>query len=155
VTYQGDVSWHKATVMRFDGTNWLNVGNVGFSVGEAGNPRLAFSPSGQPYVAYSDAANSSKATVMKYDSAFVGINEPQESRLSIFPNPATVRIMVEKLSSNKECNLVLVNLTGQELITRRLTEPKTVIDISTLPSGVYFVRLTNDKTVEVGKIIKQ
>jgi len=28
------------------------------------------------------------------------------------------------------------------------------IDISNLPSGVYFVRLTNDNTVAVGKIIK-
>jgi len=48
-----------------------------------------------------------------------------------------------------------MNVNGQQLITRHITEPKTVIDISSLPSGVYFVRLTGDKTVEVGKIIKE
>ena len=42
----------KATVMKFDGTNWVNVGNAGFSAGEADYISLAFSPSGQPYVAY-------------------------------------------------------------------------------------------------------
>jgi hypothetical protein len=46
-------------------------------------------------------------------------------------------------------------MEGQQLITRQLTEPKTQIDISNLPSGVYFVRVTNDKTVEVGKITKE
>ena len=46
-------------------------------------------------------------------------------------------------------------LSGQEIITRPITEPKTQIDINNLPSGVYFVRLTNDKTVEVGKFVKK
>ena len=48
-----------------------------------------------------------------------------------------------------------MNLTGQKLISQQVSELKTVIDISSLPSGVYFVRLTGDKTVEVGKIIKE
>jgi hypothetical protein len=48
-----------------------------------------------------------------------------------------------------------MNLNGQELISRLITEPKTIIDISTLPSGIYFVRVTGEKTVEVGKFIKQ
>jgi hypothetical protein len=40
-------------------------------------------------------------------------------------------------------------------MTRQITSPKTQIDISNLPNGVYFVRLTNDKTMEVGKFVKQ
>jgi hypothetical protein len=51
--------------------------------------------------------------------------------------------------------LIIVNVADQELITRQLSEPKTMIDISAMPSGVCFVRLINDKMVEVGKIIKQ
>ena len=53
--------------MKFDGTNWVNVGNAGFSAGEAGWSSLAFSSSGQPYVAYTDYGNSDKATVMTFD----------------------------------------------------------------------------------------
>jgi hypothetical protein len=47
--------------------DWVNVGNPHFSVGEALYTSLAISPSDQPYVAYSEVANSYKATVMKFD----------------------------------------------------------------------------------------
>jgi hypothetical protein len=47
-----------------------------------------------------------------------------------------------------------MNLNGQQLITRQITEPKTQLDISNLPSGVYFVRLMDDKTVRVVKFVK-
>ena len=41
------------------------VGNAAFSAGEAQYISLAFSPSdGHPYIAYSDDANSPKATVI-------------------------------------------------------------------------------------------
>ena len=43
--------------MKFDGTNWVNVGSAGFSAGESEYESLAFSPSGQPYVAYQDYLN--------------------------------------------------------------------------------------------------
>jgi len=35
---------------------WMNVGNAGFSSGEVFYTRLAFSPSGEPYVAFQDEA---------------------------------------------------------------------------------------------------
>jgi len=40
------------------------------------------------------------------------------------------------------------------IITRQITEPTTTIDIRALPSGVYVVRVTGERTVEVGKFIK-
>jgi hypothetical protein len=141
--------------MKFDGSSWVNVGSAGFSAGAAGNSSLAFSPSGQPNVAYSDGANSEKATVMKYDSVYVGINEQQEKKLLLYPNPATDEISVDISEKAYGSNLAIINIEGQQLITRQITEPKTQIDISTLPSGVYIVRLTGERTVTVGKIIKQ
>ena len=82
------------------------------------------------------------------------MREQQESRLSIYPNPATEKITVEISGTEKESTLTIVNIEGQELITRQITKPKTQIDISNLPSGIYFLRLTNDKTVEVVKFVK-
>src|ERR1035437_5849547 len=46
---------------------WKIVGNAGFSAGRADYTSLAFSPSGELYVAYTDWGNDFKATVMKYD----------------------------------------------------------------------------------------
>ena len=58
----------QAKVMKFDGSNWVYVGNGGFSPGTAAFTSLAFNPvDGQPYVAFMDLINSSKASVMKFD----------------------------------------------------------------------------------------
>ena len=155
VAFQDFGNSEKATVMKFDGTNWVYVGTAGFSVGAAGYTSLAFSPSGVPYVAYTEGANSGRATVMKYDSVSSGINDLQESRLSIYPNPATDKITIETSGETIGSSLTLLNIEGQQLITSQITQQKTQLDISSLPSGVYFVRLTNDRTVEVGKFIKK
>jgi len=155
LAYRDGGNSYNATVMRFDGINWENVGNSGFSAGPVGFTSLAFNTSGQLYVAYEDYANSNKATVMKYDSVFVGINQQQEINLSFYPNPATDKITLEISGETGESILVIVNIEGKEVIKQKITSRKTLVDISSLNSGVYFIRLTNDRTVEVGKIIKQ
>jgi hypothetical protein len=155
VAYQDWANLRKATVMQFNGDSWVVVGNAGFSAGDAESTNLTFSQSGQPYVSYSDGADSGRITVMKYDSVYFGINELQESMLSVYPNPAIDKMTIEITGNVNGSNLSIRNLNGQELITRQITQPKTTIDVSNLPSGVYFVRLTNDKTVEVGKFVKQ
>jgi hypothetical protein len=153
VAYMDWVNSQFATVMKFDGTNWVNVGNTGFSAGMAYSTSLAFSPSGQPHVAYQDYGNSRKATVMKYDNS-TGINEPQHSQLSLYPNPAIDKITIETSAVPAKSQLSIMNLNGQEIITHQIIEPSTQLDISSLPSGVYFVRLIGERTVGVGKMIK-
>ncbi|NQT78595.1 MAG: T9SS type A sorting domain-containing protein [Bacteroidetes bacterium] len=44
---------------------------------------------------------------------------------------------------------------GQEIITRQIQDPKTEIDISNLPAGIYIVKVWNDKNVMVQKVIKE
>ena len=56
--------WYKTSPQEY---MWTNVGKQGFSAGSVFIPILAFSPSGNPYVAYIDAADSMKVTVMQYD----------------------------------------------------------------------------------------
>ncbi len=42
----------------FNGTNWVNVGNAGFSAGEDDFISLAFNPAdGLPYVAFPNGVN--------------------------------------------------------------------------------------------------
>jgi hypothetical protein len=87
---------------------------------------------------------------------FEGIDEKFVNDLiSIFPNPAIDKITIETSGVVKESYLEIVNIEGQKLMTSQITQSQTQIDISSLPSGVYFVRLTNDKTVELGKFVKQ
>jgi hypothetical protein len=57
--------WYKYSPMDY---TWKYVGNEGFSAGEAWWICLAFSPSGQPYIAFC-GTDPSKATVMKFDGS--------------------------------------------------------------------------------------
>jgi hypothetical protein len=92
-----------------------------------------------------------------YFHTVLGINDLklQHTSITFYPNPATDKITIETAATLTNSQLSIMNLNGQELMTRQITSPKTQIDISNLPNGVYFVRLTNDKTMEVGKFVKQ
>ncbi len=57
----------KATVLKFDGTNWVNVGSGVVSSGSANNTCIVIDSYGTPYIAYDDGAHNGKATVMKFD----------------------------------------------------------------------------------------
>ena len=156
VAYGANACFDNATVMKFNGTKWVYVGQRCFSSEDAHYTSLAFSPlDGQPYVVFQDVGYSNKATVMKYDSVMVGINEQQESRLSLYPNPASAIITIETTDIPTRSLLSISDINGQQLITRQLTQPKTTLDISSLPQDIYFVRLTSDKSVATGKFIKQ
>jgi hypothetical protein len=146
----------KATVINYNGVTWSTVGSSGFSAGEVNYTSIAFSSTEyEPYVAYEDFVNSQKATVMKYDFAPAGINERKLSFMSIYPNPSVDKITVETSGISGVSNMTIANIEGLQFISCQITKPKTKLDISGLPDGVYFVRLTNDQNVEVEKIVKQ
>ena len=88
------------------------------------------------------------------DTLIVGTDEgiAMSSAMKIHPNPTSTHITIE---TPVESQLSILNLNGQELLMQTTTEPKTIINISTLPNGVYFVRVTGEKIVGVGKFIKQ
>jgi hypothetical protein len=65
----------KASVMRYNGTDWELVGSSEFSDGRAYYPSIAFDSDDTPYVVYQDAGDLNKATVKRYvgsDWATVG-----------------------------------------------------------------------------------
>ncbi len=95
------------------------------------------------------------------DGTNVGINESTlgQSNFSCYPIPATNKITIE-IQQQKHVNestITICNINGEEIIKQQisLTSNKSEIDISALSSGVYFVKLVTDKTVEIKKIIKQ
>lgn len=93
-----------------------------------------------------------------YDSIWVGSIEyvsGKSNTLSIYPNPSYDYLTIETSAIPTRSHLSIMNLNGQIFINRKITEPKTVIDISNLHRGVYFCCLrTGDNQVVTKKIIK-
>lgn len=81
---------HRATVMKYIGNNWVNVGNTRFSAGSIAKISLLLDSRGVPYVAYIDSANGNKATVMKLDCP----PEPKVSICAVFTDSATGLIKI-------------------------------------------------------------
>lgn len=75
----------------------------------------------------------------------------------LYPNPASAQITIEfpQTYTTKNTSLTIFNINGQALLSRQITESQTVVDVSGLSQGVYFVRVSNDRTVQVGKFVKQ
>ena len=75
--------------------------------------------------------------------------------LKIYPNPISNYVTIETSMLTQESVLTLLNLNGQELIKKTINNSITQLDMSSLENGVYFVKVTTNKAVEVKKIIKQ
>lgn len=91
----------KATVKKFNGTNWVDVGSARFTPVDAWHPRLAIAPDGTLYVGYgneeppfSSASLKYKASMMKFNgTAWVtagnlefSAGEAMTTELAITPN---------------------------------------------------------------------
>ncbi len=76
VAFRDNSNGNKATVMKYDGTSWVIVGQAGFSAGACAYTTIKFNSSGVPYVAYVDDFNSNKASVMMFNGTS-WVNEGQ------------------------------------------------------------------------------
>jgi hypothetical protein len=95
---------------------------------------------------------------------FVGLNDlsPKSNQLKIYPNPAKDKCNVQ-CACLRQVNYVcdirsieIFNLTGEKVYGAEFsagTMNSVEVDLD-FPAGVYFVRLTSDKDVEVGKLVR-
>lgn len=79
-----------------------------------------------------------------------GINELEQLKFEIYPNPAKERVTIETAQTNNATTLRLFDVTGREVLTTTLTASKTTIDLSVFSAGVYTAMLLRDD-VAVGR----
>jgi hypothetical protein len=75
--------------------------------------------------------------------------------MKIHPNPSINFITIESCAFKSNSHLSIYDIGGRKVFNFNITKPSTQLDISHLPGGIYFVKLTNDRNVAVGKIIKE
>jgi len=89
----------------------------------------------------------------------VGINDLTDplERLTVYPNPssATITIELPHTTTLKNLSLSILDLNGQELLQRTITDLSTTIDVSALQGGIYVIKVIGEKKVQVGKFVKR
>lgn len=86
---------------------------------------------------------SSDTTIMLYG---LGIEDEKNARLNVYPNPARGLVNLDISGWNKEANIRVLNEVGQEVeleLQGSYTNGEYTLDISSLPSGRYFITLEN------------
>ncbi len=83
----------------------------------------------------------------KYTYSNIEVVIPIKHDISIFPNPATDKIIISGADIDIS-DVMIVNVLGQNIISEveivSHSNSELVLDISSLSSGVYFVRLNDD-----------
>jgi len=77
--------------------------------------------------------------------------------LSLYPNPATNEIYLELNNASKEkYTIQVLTLQGQEIMNIQTDQRSNTIDIENIPSGLYFVVITDSQNKELTKkLIKE
>ena len=90
-------------------------------------------------------------------SDYVDIFMPreQEDVLTVYPNPASNLLNINLPSDKLGGELHVLSLDGKTLMSHKLVDSQTAIDLNALPQGIYFCRYIFGTHSETVKIIKQ
>ena len=82
-----------------------------------------------------------------------GLEEYNRLVFPVFPNPATDKIFID-CADRKGIKMQVYNITGGHALQNDLTDGKNMIDIGSLPSGIYMIRLSGSGGTYHQKLIK-
>lgn len=79
----------------------------------------------------------------------IGIDGVDESGISLFPNPASSQVTI---SVSEPATVSIVDISGREVF-RASVESQTVVDLSDMARGAYFVRFSGEQLNAIRKLI--
>jgi hypothetical protein len=136
-----------------DGFKYMSSLNTHFGLGtdtQVEQVRVIW-PSGIIDIVEAPAINS---TVVITEGSFnVGINDAYGTDLSVFPNPATDVLYVRAGSSMANAPVQILDMAGRLQMETSLRNDQ--VDISSLPTGVYMLRVMADRGPVMRKFVKR
>lgn len=99
-------------------------------------------------------ANGCSTTAQVTISSQVGITENNGLSFDVYPNPTNGMITI-KTNTNGLNTIRIMDATGNLVMSKDNTSQTTVMDISHLSNGIYFIQIKNDNTIKTSKIVLQ
>jgi hypothetical protein len=90
--------------------------------------------------------------IVEYGSTTASVNE-LEANLSLYPNPASKTLTVKGLQQKFE--LTIIDLSGKVILEKEVNTNTNDLDISTLESGMYWVRVSRNNQTATRKLLVQ
>ncbi len=86
--------------------------------------------------------------------AFIGEQSVQK-RMTIFPNPASSEIQIEVVDQTDDYKIEVFNSLGSQVLFPVIMKDKTRVDISSLPPGVYFIKVSDGSWSTTERLLKK
>lgn len=90
--------------------------------------------------------------VYDYNDITAGVQATESQRVSLYPNPASGRIVLDGLQDG-EAEVRIHDLSGRLVLTRRASGPTTALDITALAPGCYVVKVVQGDGEKVVKVV--
>jgi len=81
-----------------------------------------------------------------------GIEDNNKSFFSLFPNPATKDFVIIKSKIEGDKNITVFDALGRQVANTTITNDR--LDVSTLTTGVYFIKISQGVTSTIKKLVK-
>lgn len=101
-----------------------------------------------------DCGDGENSAVFSFTTrAVLGINENAIDGLLVYPNPTSNIVNVS--ASTELQSVEIVNILGQTLLSKKVGTTQTLLDLSALAAGNYFIRVKAENTATVIQIVKK
>ncbi len=87
--------------------------------------------------------------------AFAQVSPSQIDEFTISPNPAKTTLNIKLTNSDAELQLEVFDVLGKRIYKGMITKLESSINVANWKSGVYLVRISDDKTTQTKRFIKQ
>jgi hypothetical protein len=137
-------------------TNYMDFTNDAcmniFTVGQRDRMRALFVPGGERYALLSSTVLTAIALP---DTASATTEEAGGLMVSVYPNPAKDLVTVSTTDQNAiGSTLEMYNQLGQRVISQKISQLQFQINIGSLNSGVYYLKIIDGKSKNVTKLVK-
>lgn len=86
-----------------------------------------------------------------------GLNQniPDHNSIEVSPNPFNNELTINYELINNSATLIVYNLIGEQIKVQSLTQKRTILELTYLPSGIYFIMISDGENRVTKKIVKQ
>jgi uncharacterized protein YjdB/DNA-binding NarL/FixJ family response regulator len=154
----------KASVMKYNGSSWTNLGAAAFSLGTVTYTSLAIGSANVPYIVYADNTNGGKATIMKYNgtawvsvgsSSGVSAGSASYTCIAIDRNGNPIIAYSDASNSSKVTVMQYISGSWTTLGTAGFSAgAATYISLSLDPSGIPYVAYSDGGNSNKATVMK-
>jgi hypothetical protein len=134
-----------------NGNQWYNQN--GILTGET-NQDLTVTSNGDYYnIVTLNGCSSDTSNIVNVILTGIELSE-NDNNINLYPNPVSNELTIEIKGNNEIKSIVLINSLGQEIYKDAFIN-RITISTANYSSGVYLVKIGNDKSYKLRKIIKK